>query len=110
MRNAFDEGFRCNQEYDILSDNVLFGMVRVTFGAMNTMEDVEQLARCIRDRLVDHDCDAGNVSMPLKEKSEASRGNQMTIVAEAMDSARGQPSFRGGWIKRFLSVVFPCLP
>jgi molybdenum cofactor sulfurtransferase len=110
MRSAFDEGFRCNQEYDILSDNVLFGMVRVTFGAMNTMEDVEQLVRCIQDRLVDRDCHAGNVSKPLKEKSEASRGSQMTMVAEeAMDSARTEPSLRGGWIQRFLSVVFPCL-
>jgi TATA-binding protein-associated factor Taf7 len=85
-------------------------MVRVTFGAMNTMEDVEQLARCIQDRLVDRDCHAGNVSKPLKEKSEASRGSQMTMVAEeAMDSARTEPSLRGGWIQRFLSVVFPCL-
>ncbi|KAH7381524.1 pyridoxal phosphate-dependent transferase [Pyrenochaeta sp. MPI-SDFR-AT-0127] len=53
LRSAFDEEFRCNTEIDVLR-GVPIGMVRVTFGAMNTLEDVNTLVSFIDRNLVEH--------------------------------------------------------
>jgi molybdenum cofactor sulfurtransferase len=49
---AFDDGFRCNTEADILG-GMPVGIVRVTLGAMSTMEDVETLIRCLQRNFVE---------------------------------------------------------
>lgn len=43
LRKAFERGYRCNTELDII-EGIPLGVVRVTFGAMNTLGDVEELA------------------------------------------------------------------
>lgn len=40
VQRAYYSGFRCGQEYDV-REGTPFGMVRVSFGAMSTLEDVE---------------------------------------------------------------------
>jgi molybdenum cofactor sulfurtransferase len=52
LRVAFDEGFRCNQHDDVREGGVLFGMVRVTLGAMTTVEDIKRFLNCIEEQLV----------------------------------------------------------
>jgi len=53
IRRAFDEGFRCNQPEDIREGGVLFGVVRVTIGAMSTLKDVERFASFVEEYLID---------------------------------------------------------
>ncbi|KAF2129235.1 molybdenum cofactor sulfurase [Dothidotthia symphoricarpi CBS 119687] len=55
IQRAFNAGFRCNQQQDVRG-GVLFGMIRVTLGAMSTRQDVELLARFIEDHLIDRHC------------------------------------------------------
>ncbi|EMD61651.1 hypothetical protein COCSADRAFT_123521 [Bipolaris sorokiniana ND90Pr] len=42
LRMAFESGYRCNTELDIV-EGIPVGVVRITFGATNTIEDVEKL-------------------------------------------------------------------
>jgi len=63
VRMAYTEGFRCNQQDDVRQGDVLFGMVRVTLGAMSTLEDVDKLASCVERELVDRDCGRQDCSM-----------------------------------------------
>jgi molybdenum cofactor sulfurtransferase len=56
IREAFDAGFRCNQDEDVREGGVLFGMVRVTLGAMSTLADIEALVSCMERRFVDRRC------------------------------------------------------
>jgi len=58
IREAYDTGFRCNQNDDVREGGVLFGMVRVTLGAMSTLADVEALVRCLESRFVEKCCDS----------------------------------------------------
>jgi molybdenum cofactor sulfurtransferase len=55
IRMAYAEGFRCNQQEDIRTGSILFGMVRVTLGAMSTLEDVETLATFVETRFAVRD-------------------------------------------------------
>ncbi|KAL5116489.1 hypothetical protein ACEQ8H_005610 [Pleosporales sp. CAS-2024a] len=59
IRRAYAEGVRCNQQDDVRTGGALFGMVRVTFGAMSTIEDVEAFASCIEHHFVDRNCSEG---------------------------------------------------
>jgi molybdenum cofactor sulfurtransferase len=52
LRGAFEDGFRCDTEVDTL-EGVPVGIVRVTFGAMSTMEDVETLVSCLCRKFVE---------------------------------------------------------
>lgn len=53
LRRAFEEGFRCNTDVDVLK-GVPIGMVRVTFGAMSTLGDVDVLTRSLKRHFMDH--------------------------------------------------------
>jgi molybdenum cofactor sulfurtransferase len=52
LKDAFDSGLRCNTEQDVV-DGKPVGMVRITFGAMSTMADVDALVDVIAENLVD---------------------------------------------------------
>lgn len=54
IRMAFDSGFRCNQHDDVREGDVPFGVVRVTLGAMSTLEDVDTLTDFLEGCLVDY--------------------------------------------------------
>jgi molybdenum cofactor sulfurtransferase len=53
LRGAFDAGFRCNTDADILG-GIPIGIVRVTLGAMSTLEDVDALVNCLLRSVVEH--------------------------------------------------------
>ncbi|KAF2029664.1 PLP-dependent transferase [Setomelanomma holmii] len=55
LKRAFDDGFRCNQQDDVREGGMLFAMVRITLGAMSTLEDVAKLVTCIEERIVNYD-------------------------------------------------------
>ncbi|OAL03726.1 PLP-dependent transferase [Phaeosphaeriaceae sp. SRC1lsM3a] len=44
LKAAYEEGFRCNHQDDVRTGGALFGMARVSLGAMSTLQDVEKLA------------------------------------------------------------------
>jgi hypothetical protein len=52
LRAAFEDGFRCDTGVDTL-EGVPIGIVRVTLGAMSTMEDVETLIGCLERNFVE---------------------------------------------------------
>jgi molybdenum cofactor sulfurtransferase len=52
LRAAFEDGFRCDTGVDTL-EGVPVGIVRVTLGAMSTMEDVETLIGCLDRNFVE---------------------------------------------------------
>jgi molybdenum cofactor sulfurtransferase len=45
-------GFRCNTKQDII-DGKPIGIVRITFGAMSTMSDVDALVDVVEKRIMD---------------------------------------------------------
>jgi molybdenum cofactor sulfurtransferase len=95
---AYNEGFRCNQQEDIRRGGVLFGMVRVTVGAMSTQEDVDVLADFVEAHLVDHALeDRSNamvyaVQLPINEKEKA-----LTLETNASSSTVADSPGRRGW-------------
>jgi molybdenum cofactor sulfurtransferase len=72
IRAAFDAGFRCNQHEDVRTGGAVFGMVRVTLGAMSTMEDVKIFAKFVEDHFVDRECQA-------KTSSQLSDGQKLDV-------------------------------
>ncbi|KAF1837575.1 PLP-dependent transferase [Decorospora gaudefroyi] len=52
LRRAFEGGFRCNTAADILEGKPV-GVVRVTLGAMSTMNDVDALVDCLRQHFAE---------------------------------------------------------
>lgn len=53
LKAAYEEGFRCNHQDDVRTGGALFGMARISLGAMSTLQDVEKLATFFEHRLVD---------------------------------------------------------
>ncbi|KAF2866300.1 pyridoxal phosphate-dependent transferase [Massariosphaeria phaeospora] len=51
VQRAYASGFRCGQEADI-REGIPFGMVRASFGAMSTLEDVSIFAKFVQDHFV----------------------------------------------------------
>lgn len=78
IQKAFESGFRCNQAQDV-RDGVLFGMVRITFGAMSTLRDVEVIANFIEDRLVERSW-SSNLVKPASAANETGKENTQTPV------------------------------
>ncbi|KAF2474155.1 PLP-dependent transferase [Lindgomyces ingoldianus] len=52
IKRAFAEGFRCGQEADVRA-GVPMGMVRISFGAMSTVDDIEMFIQFLREEFVD---------------------------------------------------------
>ncbi|KAH3973375.1 hypothetical protein HBI26_055690 [Parastagonospora nodorum] len=80
VRMAYAEGFRCNQQDDVRQGEVLFGMVRVTLGAMSTLEDVEKLTSCVERELVDQDCVRKDSSV-INGDTETGEDSKPTIMS-----------------------------
>ncbi|KAF1946156.1 PLP-dependent transferase [Clathrospora elynae] len=53
LRRAFNEGFRCNTEADMI-EGMPIGIIRVTLGAMSTMEDVDVLINALYQNVTEH--------------------------------------------------------
>jgi len=52
LKDAYDSGFRCNTDQDILDGNPV-GLVRITLGAISTMADIDVLMDVIAENFVD---------------------------------------------------------
>lgn len=92
IRMAYDEGFRCNQQDDIRTGGVLFGMVRVTIGAMSTLRDVEELIRFFEDHLVDRDGSRQSRSVMGVESETVHERKREQMLFEKREAA---PSVEG---------------
>jgi molybdenum cofactor sulfurtransferase len=105
IRAAFDAGFRCNHYEDVRKGGAVFGMVRVTFGAMSTMEDVEIFARFVEDNFVDRECQA-------RTSSQLSEGPKLDVreTKSGLKEKSGMPAGPGSLSGRaLLKVVWTAL-
>lgn len=84
LRGAFDEGWRCNTDADVMA-GIPIGIVRVTFGAMSTMEDVEALVRSLSRNVVEHEAaiDA-KASSYVKRKDSAIGFKERVEIGETL--------------------------
>jgi molybdenum cofactor sulfurtransferase len=111
IRLAYDEGFRCNQQDDIRTGGVLFGMVRVTLGAMSVLSDVEALAKVIEEQLVDRNCSGQSppVMSVDTETADERRKVQMLFEKQEQTSSTEGPKNCGRLTKVWRSFAC-CLP
>ncbi|KAH8724829.1 pyridoxal phosphate-dependent transferase [Phaeosphaeriaceae sp. PMI808] len=96
IQMAFNEGFRCNQPEDIRHGGVLFGMVRVTIGAMSTLEDIETLVRFFEDHIVDRKCDARGET-PLSNTDQDDDAARKSDLTEKVIITEGQRKNKSTW-------------
>jgi molybdenum cofactor sulfurtransferase len=92
IRRAFDEGFRCNQQEDIREGGVLFGVVRVTLGAMSTLEDVDRFARFVEEHLVDQSLRTSASMVTMESEAQTPSIHEKSTRFEAKAAKR---EFRG---------------
>jgi molybdenum cofactor sulfurtransferase len=102
MKVAFDQGFRCNQQDDVRNGGNPFGMIRVTLGAMSTLDDIESFLRCMQEELVDRDSKTNRSTFEDTEKD--------SILLEQMRSHQAEDVPKSyGHFKRFWGAAFSCL-
>jgi molybdenum cofactor sulfurtransferase len=102
LRVAFESGFRCNQRNDLRENGVPFGMVRITLGAMSTVDDIEELLRCLQEELIDHD---GRMDRQAFEDAEKAPG-----LLELMDRHQSIVMSKScSQLKRFWKAARGCL-
>jgi molybdenum cofactor sulfurtransferase len=61
IRGAYDAGFRCNQQDEVRGNGKIFGVVRITLGAMSTLQDINALLRCFEELLVQKESDGRKI-------------------------------------------------
>jgi molybdenum cofactor sulfurtransferase len=110
MRMAFDQGFRCNQQDDVVEGYAPFGVVRVTLGAMSTLEDVNILAKFVENHLVDRSCKAQSVSTFVESTSIETDREKMPSILSKPEIRRRQsmPSKRWAIARRAKDVFLNC--
>lgn len=96
IRTAYAEGFRCNQPDDVRTGDILFGMVRVTLGAMSTLEDVEAFVRIIEKQLVDRDCSSQNLPTVGGRRGTGDEGKGLSLLSEKRETLPRGPHLTGG--------------
>jgi molybdenum cofactor sulfurtransferase len=85
LRGAFDAGLRCNTEADML-DGIPVGIVRVTIGAVNTLEDVDALVACLsRDLMEQKDRVQATMKMYDKKDEGILESRSPSAVSEIKD-------------------------
>jgi molybdenum cofactor sulfurtransferase len=105
LRTAFDEGFRCNHQGDVRRDGILFGMVRVTFGAMSTMEDVEIFANFVERRLVDRGLHMDKSTILAEAAAESDEGMTTPSLGEGFEKSTGKGYMKHWGIFKSLRAV-----
>jgi molybdenum cofactor sulfurtransferase len=110
IRMAFDEGFRCNQQDDVREGDVPFGVVRVTFGAISTLEDVDVLATFVEDHLVDRSCKAQSGSTFVESTSIGTDREKTPSVLSKTEPRRSpsMPSKRREIVRRAMDLFLNC--
>jgi molybdenum cofactor sulfurtransferase len=99
LKKIYETGFRCGQEYDVINEMPL-GMVRISFGAMSTLKDVELLMAFI-NKTMQHKakCVARVAAERVEDGSTlcggAFEGNKLSMIGRrALQRARWQLSHR----------------
>jgi molybdenum cofactor sulfurtransferase len=83
LRAAFERGYRCNTELDIVEGKPV-GVVRITFGAANTVEDVEKLVSALSQHILQEESQLQDVQRKCIEKKDSVMGyreNEATVKA-----------------------------
>jgi hypothetical protein len=102
LKVAFEEGFRCNQHDDVREHGVPFGMVRITLGAMSTVDDIEKLLRCMQEELVDRDGRTNRRTLEIAEKAPSRLDLMNRPQSSAVSNSRSQ-------LQRFWRAARGCL-
>ena len=92
VQKAYHEGFRCGQEHDV-RQGVPFGMVRVSFGAMSTLGDVDTFLRFLEEVCVEHDHEVGGTKSYGKQRED--ENNSRTYVEDKVISRSSTVGRRG---------------
>jgi molybdenum cofactor sulfurtransferase len=108
METAFKEGYRCNQHEDVREGGVLFGMVRITLGAMSTLEDVDKIADVFESVLVDRENRAPSTST-VDEIESKMREREKSIETPARNEPIAGSIGSLGRIKRMWKTIAGCL-
>lgn len=98
LRKAFERGYRCNTELDIV-EGIPVGVVRVTFGAMSTYEDVEKLVDVLSQYVLQEEGNLQFTEITHTEKKDSGMGYRENKSAtgvskspsEGTDSGRNEP-------------------
>ncbi|KAI4912703.1 hypothetical protein J4E90_006109 [Alternaria incomplexa] len=94
IRGAFDAGLRCNTEADVV-DGVPFGIVRVTLGAMSTLEDVETLVSCLSRNVVERRGPLQETAQVRDKSKEWVEESRSPSAVSEMTTTRIDPPFLG---------------
>jgi len=94
IRGAFDAGLRCNTEADVV-DGVPFGIVRVTLGAMSTLEDVETLVSCLSRNVVERRGPLQETAQVRDKSKEWVEESRSPSAVSEMTITRIDPPFLG---------------
>jgi molybdenum cofactor sulfurtransferase len=84
LRTAFDGGYRCNTEVDILGGKPI-GIVRVTLGAMSTMGDVETLISCLERNYMEQKNTLSADPICCIEKKDSVMESEPPAAAEGLE-------------------------
>jgi molybdenum cofactor sulfurtransferase len=90
LRGVFDAGFRCNVEADLV-EGIPVGIVRITFGAMNTLEDVDALVECLSRNAVEHRDYTQATAQAYGKKKEWILESRSASVVSQMTTTRIEP-------------------
>jgi molybdenum cofactor sulfurtransferase len=107
VQQAFYSGFRCGQENDVRND-LPFGMVRISFGAVSTMGDVDVFLRFMEECFVEDSATsvvAEEEDIVKKVESDALRCSEQSSIGLDEKSA-----LHGGKKRWRLRLSKLCLP
>ncbi|KAH7395348.1 pyridoxal phosphate-dependent transferase [Phaeosphaeria sp. MPI-PUGE-AT-0046c] len=111
LKAAYEEGFRCNDQDDVRTGGVLFGMARISLGALSTLQDVEKIATFFEDYVVDGRCTVscastlGYTSRPMMIAGRL--GLDANEKADA--AAERRPPTSRNMVKNVWLVIAECL-
>lgn len=80
LQNAYMSGYRCNGEQDLMNGTPM-GMVRVSFGAMSTLHDVDTFIHFAKNNFVE---DGGHVNKTLSNEKDLYLSEASTTVSTFM--------------------------
>jgi molybdenum cofactor sulfurtransferase len=84
LRGAFDAGYRCNTDNDIL-DGIPVGIVRVTLGAMSTLDDVDALVNRLSQVFVENEDHLQATAEACRTKKEWILDSRCPSVSEVAE-------------------------
>lgn len=104
LKKAHDNGYTCNKLGDIPESGMkLFGMIRVTLGAMSTLEDIDRFANFVEAHFADHQVGlAENAAPSIVEKASNKTIEAASWQGKAEASENEKPVIKSHEKKRKL--------